>query len=244
MKVMSFNIRVNEPGDEPYTFEKRLPGIIRLIEEEKPLIIGFQEVRDSMEKALLDALPNYRSAGKQRDESTEKNPVFYHQSLHLTNQLTLWYNNDHLSETIVMHQDATFPRNLVIAEFDSFVFVNTHLSHGSYTARLDSVKLLTNYLKKQYLSKPIILTGDFNQPPNDDFGRALTTNLRLHHGFDLINDQDHLRTFHDFEGDTLGKPIDYIYIEHPFIFKSFKIDHRTDGDIYLSDHFPLIADIE
>ena len=49
MKIVTFNLRFNNPKDEEFSFEYRKEEIIRRIQTQKPDVIGFQEMRADME---------------------------------------------------------------------------------------------------------------------------------------------------------------------------------------------------
>lgn len=63
MKIVTFNIRCDFGQDGENNFEYRKPLILRRIAEEKPDVIGFQEVLPHVQKWLRESLPGYTVVG-------------------------------------------------------------------------------------------------------------------------------------------------------------------------------------
>ncbi|HQL70040.1 MAG TPA: endonuclease/exonuclease/phosphatase family protein, partial [Bacteroidales bacterium] len=60
---MTFNIRYDNPGDGEYAWPQRKPMVLDVIANNKPDIIGMQEVLKSQLDTLMNALPDYDSYG-------------------------------------------------------------------------------------------------------------------------------------------------------------------------------------
>ena len=52
MKIVTFNLRFNNPEDGPYSFDNRKEEVIRRLREEMPDVVGFQEMRDGMQEFM------------------------------------------------------------------------------------------------------------------------------------------------------------------------------------------------
>ena len=59
LKVMTFNIRLDNAGDGEYRFDNRKEGIKEFLDREKPDLIGFQEPTVSMRPWISDILSDY-----------------------------------------------------------------------------------------------------------------------------------------------------------------------------------------
>ena len=79
LKIMSFNIRVDGAGDGDNDFFKRTDRILNFLNEEKPDIIGFQEVSDNIRSWLVGALNDYYiiGAGRGSDYKGEGVPIAF-----------------------------------------------------------------------------------------------------------------------------------------------------------------------
>lgn len=242
MKIMSFNLRYDTDGDKAHAFRHRKQGIVALIQEEKPMLIGFQEAQPHMEDYLSEQLPDYKRVGLRRDEGGEANPIYFHRSLNLMDHQTRWYGDQPLTPGS-KHKDADFPRIYTIAEFKHFVMVNTHLSHMSETARVDAIKQLSEYLKNHYADKCLFISGDFNQTPSEDFLAPLKKPLKLKSCWDYYN-QPLIKTFHGYETVQEGEPIDYIFVCDPIRIREATIHTKKYNDRFVSDHHPISVVIE
>ena len=56
LKFMTFNLRLDVKEDGINSFTNRFQRVLDIINEEKPDVIGFQEVLDSMRARLRDSL--------------------------------------------------------------------------------------------------------------------------------------------------------------------------------------------
>ena len=98
VKVMTLNVRYDNPGDSINAWPERIPFFSRLISEEKPDILGMQEVLWSQYAVMDSVLGEYTSVGVGRDDGArggEMNPVFFRKDrFDLVRTITFW-----LSET-------------------------------------------------------------------------------------------------------------------------------------------------
>ena len=79
MKIVTFNIRFNNPNDGEFSFEHRKEEVIRRIQAEQPDVIGFQEIRDEVQAWMEEQLPEYAWVGHGRTAQLdgEHCPVIY-----------------------------------------------------------------------------------------------------------------------------------------------------------------------
>jgi len=80
LKVMTFNIRYDNPSDGVFSWSNRKELVFDLIRDENPDIVGFQEVLESQANELEKALPGYSWYGVGREDGIHKGefaPVFY-----------------------------------------------------------------------------------------------------------------------------------------------------------------------
>lgn len=73
------------------------------------------------------------------------------------------------------------PRALSVIETDAFVFASTHLDHVSDSARIIQAQTITSWMKERYAdsSKPVILSGDFNDSPDSEVIACLTNDWNI-----------------------------------------------------------------
>src|SRR5665811_1932218 len=80
IKVMTLNIRYDNPGDSIYAWPNRAQEMCNFIKDEKPDILGMQEVLWNQYMVLDSVLINYSSVGAGRDDGArggEMNPFFF-----------------------------------------------------------------------------------------------------------------------------------------------------------------------
>jgi endonuclease/exonuclease/phosphatase family metal-dependent hydrolase len=113
------------------------------------------------------------------------------------------------------------------------------------TARYEQAKIITRWLSD--LNSPVILVGDFNDRPDSDVHRLLTSpNTGLKDTWQLLGNEEGASSFthHDFHGAPRKTRMDWILATPEFRTTRAEIvrDHR--GESYPSDHFPYMVDME
>jgi len=251
LKVMSYNIRYDNPDDGENLWDIRKPATKEMIYDVRPHVFGVQEALVHQIRYIEENCPEYASVGVGRDDGKEAGEfmsIFYDKGkLRLDDWGTIW-----LSETPErpgLGWDAWCPRTATWAKLEfmdsgrRFFYVNTHLDHGGKKARKNSLDLIIDLIEdKNTEGAPVVLTGDFNVAPDDSF--------TLEHLYSYMNnaaataeDADVAPTANSF-GKREGKYIDYIWWkgfsrcqEYHVIMKEYC------GVKYISDHWPIIADI-
>ena len=80
LKVISYNIRYNNPNDGINIWDNRKSTITKFLIDESPDFAGLQEVTYSQLSFLKDSLVNYSFIGVGRDDGKTKgeySPIFY-----------------------------------------------------------------------------------------------------------------------------------------------------------------------
>lgn len=83
IKVISYNIRYNNPNDGKDIWENRRSSIVNYVIDEDPDFIGFQEVTFSQLNYLNLNLPDYNYVGVGRDDGKNKgefSPIYFKKS--------------------------------------------------------------------------------------------------------------------------------------------------------------------
>lgn len=256
--VMSFNIRYDNPGDGVNAWKNRKDLAGRTILSEKAIIIGMQEVLKNQMADLDSLLPGYGHVGVGRGDGKEEgeyNPIFYDiNRFEILDQATFWLSPAP-HDTGSIGWDAVLPRIVTWAKFldqqtdQNFYFINTHFDHMGDTARVESAKLIMDFILKNTEGLPVILTGDFNSEPSDAPYHFITGNNSA--GFKLRDASQNLDvqqnepegTFNGFGGTEPTIRIDFIFLNNKGQIMNFKTVKARDGDIYISDHYPVAARI-
>ncbi|MBE0675912.1 MAG: endonuclease/exonuclease/phosphatase family protein, partial [Bacteroidales bacterium] len=183
LKVISFNIRYDNPADSINAWPNRSDFVADWLQEETPDLIGLQEVLWHQYEFLRERFHGYGSVAAGRSDGLmegETCPVFFNSSrFELVDDGTFW-----LSETPELPGSlgpgAALPRITTWVELKEkesgrkLFFFNTHFSHVSDSARLMSAIILSGAVKNIAGDAFFVLTGDFNLKPESKAYEALT----------------------------------------------------------------------
>lgn len=256
IKVMTFNIRYDNPHDSINAWPYRAEQVCEFIKDEDPDIFGMQEVLSHQFAYLDSALSDYTSQGVGRDDGLkggEMNPVFFRKDkFDLVRTITFW-----LSDTPDFPGSkawgASLPRIVTWMELvdkdthDHFFFFNTHFAHDSDSARIRSSEVLLNEVAEIAQGFPFIITGDFNMLP-DSRGYDILTgpdeSVSLLKDTYFISEEKPTGPAYTFNGFS-DKPgagrIDYIFVKNGMkVLEHITVAHK-DGDVFISDHWPVFA---
>ncbi len=254
LRVMSYNIRFNNPGDGEHAWPHRADRVVSMVQFYAPDVVGLQEALAGQIDDMAAALPGYAWFGVGRDDGKaagEFSPVFYRRDkLELLEDGTFW-----LSETPTLpgskSWDAAITRIATWARFrDSqtgkeFFYLNTHFDHVGQQAREESARIIADTLSAMAGTLPVVVTGDFNVTPDNPAYATMTgfyDDARLRsetrpHGPD--------ETFFGFtvEKDAQGRQIDYVFVSREIeVLRAATLTDQWYGH-YPSDHLPVLADL-
>lgn len=250
LRIMTFNLRFATPADGVNEWQYRKEVVTDIILNRAPDLLGTQEGTVPQLDYLTEHLTGYLPLTEHREvDPTCQYPTIYFRAgrFQVQDSGEFW-----LSETPQVHRSyswgSAFPRMATFGLFQDgareFYFVNTHLDHISAEARLQGARMIRNYFFP--LNKPIILAGDFNEPPDSPVYRELMgTASPLQDTWRAVHPPgEEATTQHQFDGRPRGARIDWILVSPPFRVQEALIitDHR--GDRYPSDHFPYLAEVE
>lgn len=272
LKVMTFNIRYDNPDDGINQWSNRLPVIKSYFSaDNKPDIIGMQEVLHNQLIDLQNILQGYEYIGKGRDDGKTKGeycPVFFQkEKFRLLDDGQFW-----LSETPEIpgskNWDAAITRIVTWGKFEDkssnkvFYLFNTHFDHKGIVAKQMSTDLMSEKIKAIAGDNPVIVTGDFNIRKNLKEGQNAMIKALYYSLIGTFKDNNSLhntKTISEtptktagstgnqkFSRDSsyIGEPgeaIDYIFVNEHFAVKSYRVDRFMKGNIFISDHWPVIS---
>lgn len=246
--VMTFNIRYAGARDGANRWSQRRGLVIERIRAAAPDLLGLQECRDGGQAAYVrQRLPEYEFYGVPRGgdgpTALEMAPILWRRSaFRLRRRGVFW-----LSETPrapgSTGWDAMFPRTATWAELThrpsgrSFLFLTTHLDLRP--AAIDgAARLLRRQVARVAARGAAVVCGDFNADKTSAAyhmlagGRPLVDAGRLG-GADG-------GTFHGFGG-AAAAPIDWILVSPSLAVSGASIDRTRHGDLFPSDHYPLVV---
>ena len=245
LTLMSFNLRWDNP-DDVLSWSDRLPAIVTMLNEKRPIVLGVQEALAHQVDDLDTALADYDWVGVGRDDGVaagEFAAIFFRRdAMELVDTANFW-----LSETPEVPSrgwDAALERIVTWAELrptgsDQALFVfNTHFDHEGVLARANSAELLAERVGLIAGRQQAVVMGDLNElPESSSLGplRALLSDARV--GAPITDD---VGSFNAFLSATGLWNIDYIFHQGGEAIRFETIDDNYGID-FISDHFPIEA---
>lgn len=259
LKVMTFNIRYDNPGDGENAWPVRRHYVSEIIQKNNVDFLGIQEGLKNQVDYLAKYLSDYAWIGIGRDdgkEAGEYSAIFYRKDkFDRLESNTFW-----LSETPGkpgLGWDAVCNRIVTWGKFEDkktrevFYIFNTHFDHMGKLARKKSALLIKKTVDSICSGEPVIITGDFNSSVDSEPYLIITNseggNKYLFENSENISSLKHdgpEGTFTGFDTNIDPKgPIDFIFVS-----KGIKVNsHKTISDKfnshYPSDHFPVLAEV-
>jgi endonuclease/exonuclease/phosphatase family metal-dependent hydrolase len=246
MRLLQLNIALGE----------FLPAIITYIQENDFDIIHLQEVCRgklwgntntlAVLRQKLDYVVSFQRCWRLRDEGESYfgNATLYKSSLRVLKKETITMKEGDTLEKIEPRKFEHLPRYALSFLFESqgkqFYTINTHMAWGPTPLdepyKLEQAKKLAAHINR--LTKPFVLTGDFNVTPKtesiqlfDALGRNL---INEYHITNTLNPRTH-RVKHLF---PQGLAVDYIFTGNGVHTHDFSVVDTVD----LSDHYGLSVD--
>jgi len=259
LRVMSFNIRYDEPRDGVNAWPRRKDLVAATIAFHRVDLAGLQEVLAAQLADLRELLPEYGAVGVGRDdgkEAGEFNPVLFRKDrFRLLGSSTFWLSEEP-DKPGLKGWDAACARVVTWARLrdlwtgETLVLFNTHFDHVGERARRESAKLILSNLPRIAAGAPLVLTGDFNGTREDAAYRTLVSGEG---GRPLLRDARDLSarppygppaSFNGFRAEpAAGLPIDHIFVGPSAIVLRAGILPATWSGRFVSDHNPVLAEV-
>lgn len=253
-------------------WKKRKNRVIEYIRWGKPDLIGSQELQKKQLEDLIYVLGDdydfYGEVATGGIRSGEIPAIFYRKD-----RLELLEGNTYyFSETPEVRKTGPFAKknNFSLARFRDkmtdreFIVLNTHLGFTEIERRRYEACKLRDFLLENSFDLPIILTGDFNTFPL----RLDLDNLPFYDGNEILRIIGESRLINSMEAALyghigpisstnfcpkkkkvfkgLGQPgviLDHIFVSSGIKVIAHGIDPATINGHFLSDHFPVVADL-
>lgn len=248
-KVMTYNIRYDNPGDGVNQWDSRKSKVFTLIEKHAPDIIGVQEALRHQLDDIAEALDAYTYFGAGRDDGKEKgehSAIFVRKDrFNILEENTFW-----LSKTPKVpgskDWDAAITRVVTWGKLQdkkskqTFVMINTHFDHIGKESRKNSAAILKDSAASISDGLPVIVTGDFNFTRDKEPYAVMTKDSGLR-----LTDAAPSDTPGTACGFVVGarpcNAIDYIFHSAHWTSSNYRVMQDNDGKYYPSDHLPVMA---
>lgn len=254
LNLISVNIRFNNPDDGVNAWPHRKAYLAQTLLKHSPHIIATQEGRLDQLKELESELEDFELIAPHRSWIAERMyPSFFvkKNTFEVIHSFDKW-----LSETPDVAGsksfDSTFPRLLtgtILKAHENeaeFFLINTHFDHIKTSTRIEQAKVLCQEVRHALrLEQYLILLGDYNDSPQsnarqqiehcfpqlvDSWAQCNTCEEASHHGF---NSKIHAQS-----------RIDWILVDNRLKILESYLDKSHQGELYPSDHYPVIAKIK
>lgn len=250
MRIMSFNIRCANVGND--TWEDRIDIVTQSIIDGNPDSVGVQEATPEWMETLNKTLgEKYSYVGVGRDDGDnegEYSAIFYlKDKYNVVDSGTFW-----LSETpdeVSFGWDAACRRvcTWVVLEDKAtgqkYAHLNSHFDHVGIEARKNSVELIINKAK-EFEDIPVVFTADMNvRQDGDNYNQFVESGVLKDTKFIAPDTMDYC-TYHDTKPTQHdGDIIDYVMINDKFDATVYKVVTEGIDGRYVSDHYPIYADL-
>jgi endonuclease/exonuclease/phosphatase family metal-dependent hydrolase len=237
LKVITFNIRYANQHDGDHRWELRRPRVLEWLREQNADLVALQEVLPVQRDELDAALPHYRSYGVSRDaeRQSEQCAWLVRDPWWMEEADTFWLSPTPRQASVGW--DAALPRVCSVLRLSgpegNVWAANVHLDHEGVVARQRGLEMVIGAYPGDV---PGVIVGDLNQ---QDLAQSVAA-LAQWKDAQLQAGQGDWGTFHGFEGGTLGDRIDAILYSPHWRLQRFHLGQ----DPALSDHYPLVAELE
>ncbi len=253
INIITYNIRLNTAFDGDHAWPNRKNDVAALFRFHETDIFGVQEALPEQMDDLSAALPEFAFEGVGRDDGKregEFSAVFYRKArFEKLNGGTFW-----LSETpgecsfgwdAACRRICSWVRLKDKVSGKQFFVFNTHFVHKGTEARLQSAKLILSKINEIAGDSPVILSGDFNLPPDSEPITIIKKKLLDSHDISITPPYGETATFHGFTfKDPLEKRIDYIFVSSGIRVLKYGILTDSRGGSFFSDHLPVVVKAE
>lgn len=257
IKLMSYNIRYDNPKDGENAWPNRKETLLNQILFYEPDILGVQEALAHQLKYLDNGLKDYAYVGVGRADVKEKGKgefsaiFFNHAKFTKLKSGTFWLSKT--PDKPSRGWDASLNRICTFILLENkksgikFWVFNTHFDHKGVTARKKSAELIIKKIKqKNKQNFPVFLMGDFNLKPEELPIRYIASKLNDSKSVYQQFSYGPQETFNGFKVcENPNKRIDYIFVSKENIkVKKYVVIADLNDQRFPSDHFPVFISAE
>ncbi|MBP3328060.1 MAG: endonuclease/exonuclease/phosphatase family protein [Clostridia bacterium] len=249
VRIVSFNVRCKD--DTFGSVEGRSQLICSALEQYAPDSFGVQEATQEWLDILGEKLSDYASVSQMRDgkKSSEASAVFYLKDKYtLVDSGTIWLSDtpDEFASKFTLSfcpRIATWATLQNKATGEIYTHINTHLDHVLESVRVKQINVLKSKIEElKAKGYPVVCTGDFNTKEGADAYNEMK-NCLLDSKY-LAKNSDDGATFLNYGKNIFEtRPIDFVFVSEGTEVETYKIIDEKIGDMYLSDHAAICADV-
>ncbi len=260
LRVMSFNIRFDNPNDGPDAWPHRKDFVTDLIRFHKVDLLGIQEGLFHQLEEMEQMMPGFAWIGAGRDDGEragEFSAIFYKTDrFELIEEDTFWLSDTpdepgSIGWDAAITRVATWARFLDLENNRVFFVLNTHFDHVGQEARVESAGLIIEKVSELADGDPVIVMGDLNVTEENEAyqifsdSETRSSDLELFDGFyhSIHGHYGATSTWNAFREVIPNRRIDYIFTNASFQFREHGILADVRDGRFPSDHLPVLAEI-
>ena len=252
VRVASFNVRNTDVNGVPGVARRDL--VVRTLKELQPDSFGLQEVTYDWLTTLKAMFPEYGCVSAARDNGLdvfgvgEACPIFYLKETYDLVQSGHFWLSDTPNEPSY-GPEAAFRRICTWAVLQNketqmlYMHVNTHFDNASDAARKAAAEQICAWWQKDYSTMPTVFTADLNSTEKGPAYVTLSgtlTDTRL-----ASPDSVYCPTYHNCAADqSKYVTLDHIFCSGDIAPQAFRVVTTGIDGRFVSDHFPLYADLK
>ena len=249
IRVMSFNIRYGDLGI--LSAEDRYEDVEKTIEKGMPDSIGLQEATPEWMTYLTENLEDYDYVGVGRDNGVDEGEyaaVFYLKDKYTAvDSGTFWLSDTPEVPSLGWGADCYRICTWVVLENKEtgvkYAHMNAHFDFANEDIFYNSGKLI-NEKATSFGDIPVVYTADMNFGEGSDYYNAMLSEKVLFDTKYLAEDTMDYLTYHDRMPLVHNNDIiDYVMVNDNFDALVYRVVTANDAGHYVSDHFPVYADI-
>lgn len=255
VKLMTYNIRMDNPNDGENAWPNRKETLTNQILFYAPDVVGIQEGLEHQVHYLDANLDSYKRVGVGRADVKEEgvgeySAIYYNRKkLKKIKSGTFWLSES--PDVPSRGWDASLNRICTYillkskSSGENFWVFNTHFDHRGVEARKKSAELIVEKIVSLNKNKlPIFLMGDFNLQPTDTPIQFLAEQFNDSKEFSQLPPFGPVGTFTGFDiNRKTDKRIDYIFTSKKNIkVKKYAVLANINDHKYPSDHFPVYVE--
>jgi endonuclease/exonuclease/phosphatase family metal-dependent hydrolase len=248
LKVMTYNLRFDNPADSVNAWPNRKQKVFDLLSKYDPDVIGVQEALLHQLTDITGNLGAYRFIGVGRDDGKQKGEyaaiLYKSTEFDIADQGTFWLS-EHPKIPGSKDWDAAITRvatwAIMVDKKTSarFFVLNTHFDHIGKEARRQSALIIKDKVSKLAGKLAVIITGDFNSTREEDPYKEMVSGKVISVTDPVGNPRGTFCTFKVKGPDC--RAIDYIFISQQWQSENYSVITDNDGIHYPSDHLPVMA---
>ena len=252
-RVMTFNIRFDNPDDGINRWENRKDWVSDLIRHYDPEVFGLQEALYHQIEDISACLTEWTWVGRGRDDGLkggEFSPLFYRKDRWKMLESGTYWLAEEPDTPGKVGWDASLPRVVTwvrlqqISSGKKVYFFNTHFDHRGPKARQESALLILRKLDALLPAEPVLLMGDLNSMPGSVpyqlIEGSLLADTRFLCKFPPYGPEG---TFNGFQLGAYGARIDYIFVNAFWTVREYVTIADHHDKRHPSDHFPVLAEL-